>query len=82
MTGRRTRICGGGSVDHNACVWTCGETIAASCQGIQALCAGSTLIVLSPHVSISCGSAILASCIIGNLFSADLCDSLVCAGVK
>jgi hypothetical protein len=80
LTGRRTRICGGGSVDHNACVWTCGEAIAESCQGIQALCAGSTLIVLSPYVSISCASAILASCIVGNLFSADLCDSLVCAG--
>ncbi len=81
-TGKRQRIGGGGSVDHNACVWTCGQTIAQACQGIQALCAGSPIIMLSPHVRISCGTAIFAACIAGKLASRAACETLVCAEVK
>ena len=81
-TGKRKRIGGGGSVDHNACVWTCGRTIAQSCQGIQALCATSSVIMLSPQVSIPCGAAFIAACFLGSVYSKTLCDSVVCMGVK
>jgi hypothetical protein len=81
-TRERKHIGGGGSVDHNACVWTCGRTIAQSCQGIQAICAASSVIVLSPNVSIPCGAAVLAACFLGSAYSRTLCDNVVCMGVK
>lgn len=81
-TGKRQRIGGGGSVDHNACAWTCSRAIAESCRGIQALCAGTPFIVLAPEVSIPCGTAVFAACIVGKWYSSDFCDSIVCAGVK
>ncbi|MEO5731841.1 MAG: hypothetical protein ABI134_29885, partial [Byssovorax sp.] len=76
------RIGGGGSVDHSACVWTCSQTIAQACQGVQALCAGSRIIILSPQVTISCGAAIFTACLAGKVASKAVCETLVCAEVK
>jgi hypothetical protein len=82
LTGSRRAIGGGGTVNHNACTWTCEATIAEACQSIQALCAGSRVIVLSPYVSVSCGAAILTACFLGTVYSSEFCDSLVCGGVQ
>lgn len=78
----RKRIGGGGSVDHSACVWTCEHTIVEACEGIQALCAGNPVIMLSPHVTISCMTAIFTACFAGRLSSMALCETIVCAGVR
>lgn len=81
-SGKRERIGGGGSVNHKACVWTCDLAIAESCAAIQALCAGSPVILLSPHVAVSCSAAIFAACIAGAVSSPVICDTLVCANVR
>lgn len=80
--GHRTRIGGGGTIDHNACVWTCDRAIAEACQGVQALCAGNQEIMLSPYVKIPCMSALVAACIVGKASSLVVCETMVCAEVQ
>lgn len=81
-SGRHERTGGGGSVNHEACAWTCDLAIAESCAAIQALCAGTPVILLSPHLSVSCSAAIFTACIAGAISSPILCDTLVCASVR
>lgn len=82
LTDSRKRIGRGWSVDHEACVWMCDQSIAGSCESIQALCTSSPVIILSPHATISCGAAIFVACILGQVSSPVVCDDIVCAGVR
>jgi hypothetical protein len=81
-TGKRKRIGGGGTVDHNACTWTCNQSILGACQGIAALCAVNAEIMLVPGVAIPCASAFFAACLAGRAAGPLACESIVCAGVK
>ena len=82
LDGRRKRIGGGGTVNHNACAWTCNQSILGACQGIVALCAVNAEIMLAPGVVIPCASAFFAACIAGRVAGPLACEHIVCAEVQ